>query len=75
MMALHEIPLWKVPAIATFMRSAMGRSVAGIRLFDGMAEVLRACSGKWTNCSPRPVLLNFESPVGEIHTCAGAESR
>ena len=42
MMALHEIPLWKVPAIATFMRSEMGRSVAGIRLFDGMAEVLRA---------------------------------
>ena len=42
MMALHQIPLWKVPAIATFMRSAMGRSLADIRLFDGMADVLRA---------------------------------
>jgi phosphoglycolate phosphatase len=34
--------LWKVPAIATFMRSAMGRSLADIRLFDGMEDVLRA---------------------------------
>jgi phosphoglycolate phosphatase len=42
MMAIHEIPLWKVPAIAAFMRSAMGRSLAEIRLFDGMADVLRA---------------------------------
>ncbi|MES2347136.1 MAG: HAD hydrolase-like protein [Pseudomonadota bacterium] len=42
MMAIHEIPLWKVPAIATFMRSAMGRSLADIRLFDGMEDVLRA---------------------------------
>ncbi|MFS2137188.1 HAD hydrolase-like protein [Duganella sp. Dugasp56] len=41
-MAIHEIPWWKVPAIATFMRSAMGRSLADIHLFDGMADVLRA---------------------------------
>ena len=46
MMALHEIPLWKVPAIATFMRVAMGRSVADIRLFDGMADALRALKAR-----------------------------
>ncbi len=46
MMAVHEIPLWKVPAIATFMRSTMGRSVADIRLFDGMPEVLHALKAR-----------------------------
>lgn len=46
MMALHGIPLWKVPAIASFMRTAMGRSVADIRLFDGIADVLRALKAR-----------------------------
>ena len=46
MMALHEVPLWKVPAIATFMRAAMGRSVGEIRLFDGMADVLRTLKAR-----------------------------
>ncbi|OFA05480.1 HAD hydrolase-like protein [Duganella sp. HH101] len=45
-MAVHEIPLWKVPAIATFMRSAMGRSVGHIRLFDGIDGVLRALKAR-----------------------------
>ncbi|NGZ83152.1 HAD hydrolase-like protein [Duganella aceris] len=41
MMAIHEVPLWKVPAIATFMRSGMARSVTDIRLFGGIEDVLR----------------------------------
>jgi phosphoglycolate phosphatase len=42
LMALHGIPLWKVPAIARFMRASMGHGADGIRLFAGMADVLRA---------------------------------
>ena len=48
MMAIHDIPLWKVPAIASFMRSAMARDVADIRLFDGMEDVLRALKARGT---------------------------
>jgi phosphoglycolate phosphatase len=43
-MALHEIPLWKVPMIAGFMRSRMADRLDEIRLFAGVDEVLRALS-------------------------------
>lgn len=39
-MALHEVPLWKVPMIAAFMRRRMADVVEQIRLFPGMAEAL-----------------------------------
>jgi phosphoglycolate phosphatase len=42
LMKIHEVPLWKVPAIASFMRASMGRNIDGIRLFAGMDEALRA---------------------------------
>jgi phosphoglycolate phosphatase len=42
LMTLHQVPLWKLPAIANFMRASMGRNTDGIRLFDGMDEALRA---------------------------------
>jgi phosphoglycolate phosphatase len=42
LMKIHEVPLWKVPAIATFMRAGMGRNIDGIRLFAGMDQALRA---------------------------------
>jgi phosphoglycolate phosphatase len=46
MMAMHEVPLWKLPALATFMRSSISRSIADIRLFDGMADALRALKAR-----------------------------
>jgi len=41
-MAHHEVPLWKLPAIARFMRTRMGDGVANIKLFTGIDHVLRA---------------------------------
>lgn len=41
-MALHDIPLWKTPAIARFMRARIGEEAHGIRLFGGVDAVLRA---------------------------------
>jgi phosphoglycolate phosphatase len=41
MMALHGVPLWKVPAIAHFMRSSMARRLEEVGLFPGMDDVLR----------------------------------
>ena len=41
-MAHHDIPLWKVPAIARFMRARMADDVANITLFAGIDRALRA---------------------------------
>jgi len=41
-MAHHDIPLWKVPAIARFMRAAMAADSANITPFAGIERVLRA---------------------------------
>ena len=41
-MAHHEVPLWKVPAIARFMRARMADDIANIKLFAGIDRVLRA---------------------------------
>jgi phosphoglycolate phosphatase len=41
-MAHHEIPLWKVPAIARFMRTRMADDIANIALFTGIDQALRA---------------------------------
>lgn len=40
-MAHHDIPLWKVPAIARFMRLSMGDDIANIKLFAGIGQALR----------------------------------
>ena len=40
-MALHDIPLWKTPAIARFMRARIGDEAHTITLFDGVAAALR----------------------------------
>ena len=40
-MAHHEVPLWKVPAIARFMRARMADDIANIKLFAGIDRVLR----------------------------------
>lgn len=39
-MAHHDIPLWKVPAIARFMRACMADDIANIKLFAGVERVL-----------------------------------
>ena len=41
-MAHHGIPLWKVPAIARFMRARMADDIGNIKLFAGIDHVLRA---------------------------------
>lgn len=41
-MALHDIPLWKTPAIARFMRARIGDEAHTITLFDGVDAALRA---------------------------------
>jgi len=41
-MAHHDVPLWKVPAIARFMRAAMAADIANITPFAGIERVLRA---------------------------------
>ncbi|MRW88711.1 HAD hydrolase-like protein [Duganella sp. FT80W] len=43
-MALHKIPLWKVPMIASFMRSRMADRLDEIRLFPGVDDMLRVLS-------------------------------
>lgn len=39
-MALHDIPLWKTPAIARYMRARIGDEAHAIRLFDGVDAAL-----------------------------------
>ena len=41
-MAHHDIPLWKVPAVARFMRARMADDIANIKLFAGIDQALRA---------------------------------
>ena len=41
-MAHHDIPLWKVPAIARFMRARMADDIAHIKLFPGIDHALRS---------------------------------
>lgn len=38
----HRVPLWKVPAIARFMRARMAEDIAEIALFAGMDETLES---------------------------------
>ncbi|HWW70744.1 MAG TPA: HAD hydrolase-like protein [Duganella sp.] len=40
-MAHHDIPLWKVPAIARFMRAGMADDIVNIKLFAGVDQALR----------------------------------
>ena len=40
-MALHDIPLWKTPAIARFMRTRIGDEAHAITLFAGVEAALR----------------------------------
>lgn len=46
MMAHHEIPMWKVPMIAAFMRKRLGADIDRVSLFDGIAGVLRTLSAQ-----------------------------
>lgn len=41
-MAHHDIPFWKTPVIARFMRKRIGEQAHTIALFDGVAATLRA---------------------------------
>lgn len=41
LMAMHGIPLWKVPMVAHFMRERMAHKIPEISLFPGVEQVLR----------------------------------
>jgi len=41
-MAHHDVPLWKVPAIARFMRVRMADDIGNIKLFTGIGQALLA---------------------------------
>jgi phosphoglycolate phosphatase len=41
----HKIPLWKLPMLAAEYRAAVGAHMASVRLFAGLAEVLRGLRG------------------------------
>jgi phosphoglycolate phosphatase len=41
-MAHHDVPLWKVPAIARFMRVRMADDIGNIKLFTGIDQTLLA---------------------------------
>ena len=45
-MAHHAIPLWKVPAIARFMRAGLAADIDNIKLFAGVAQALRSLSAQ-----------------------------
>ncbi len=41
-----RVPSWKLPFIANHMRRLMARDIHGIRLFDGVPDMLRALDGR-----------------------------
>lgn len=41
-----RVPNWKLPFIANHMRRLMARDIDGIRLFDGVPDILRALNGR-----------------------------
>ncbi|MEM9157836.1 MAG: HAD-IA family hydrolase [Verrucomicrobiota bacterium] len=43
---LLEIPRWKLPWIARFVRKEANKRMAEVRLFEGVGEMLRGLSGK-----------------------------
>ncbi len=67
-MAMHDIPKWKVPLIARFMRSRMAERMDEIRLFDGVPEALRALHA-------RGVVLSVVSSnsTGNVKAALGPE--
>jgi phosphoglycolate phosphatase len=46
LMRLHGLPMWKLPVIARDFMALMARDVAQVRLFEGVAEELRALSDR-----------------------------
>jgi phosphoglycolate phosphatase len=67
-MAHHEVPLWKVPAIARFMRARMADDIANIKLFAGIDRVLRALHAQGTVLT----IVTSNSPAN-VHAILGPE--
>jgi phosphoglycolate phosphatase len=67
-MAHHDIPLWKVPAIARFMRARMADDIANINLFSGIDHVLRALHAQGVALT----IVTSNSP-GNVHAILGPE--
>jgi phosphoglycolate phosphatase len=62
-MAHHDIPLWKVPAIARFMRAAMAADIANITPFIGIERMLRALHAQG-------IMLTIVTSNSQANVCA-----
>ncbi|USX26826.1 HAD hydrolase-like protein [Oxalobacteraceae bacterium OTU3CINTB1] len=67
-MAHHDIPLWKVPAIARFMRARMADDIANIKLFAGIDRMLRALQAQGVTLT----IVTSNSP-GNVRAILGPE--
>ncbi|WP_434619743.1 HAD hydrolase-like protein [Azospirillum sp. B2RO_4] len=64
-----RVPGWKLPFIANHMRQLMARDIDGIRLFDGVPEMLRALNGMGV-----AVAVVSSNSVENIRNILGAET-
>ena len=67
-MAHHDIPLWKVPAIARFMRARMADDIANIKPFAGIDSMLRALHAQGVTLT----IVTSNSP-GNVRAILGPE--
>ena len=63
-MAHHAVPLWKVPAIARFMRVRMADDIANIKLFTGIDQALLALHAQGVALT----IVTSNSP-GNVRAC------
>ncbi|PWC87711.1 HAD family hydrolase [Azospirillum sp. TSH100] len=64
-----RVPNWKLPFIANHMRQLMARDIDGIRLFDGVPDMLRTLNGRGVT-----VAVVSSNSVGNIRRILGAET-
>ena len=64
-----RVPNWKLPFIANHMRQLMARDIDGIRLFDGVPEMLRALHDRGVT-----VAVVSSNSVENIRSILGSEA-
>lgn len=64
-----RVPNWKLPFIANHMRQLMARDIGGIRLFDGVPEMLRALTDRGVT-----IAIVSSNSVENIHCILGPEA-
>ena len=64
-----RVPNWKLPFIANHMRQLMARDIDGIRLFDGVPDMLRVLNGRGVT-----IAIVSSNSVENIRRILGAET-